>query len=233
MDNAGCGSSRTSGRAGCPRFPGLKGNPVYLNHPLLRYVVGIVSSRAPSDTDITGWALAAGRGDRAALERFVRHTQRDVWRFVAHLSSVHLADDLTQETYIRALGSLGRFQGRSSARTWLLSIARRAVVDHLRTIRTRPRRADTVDWQTAAERSQPDTPGFDDGVALDQLINALDPDRREAFLLTQTLGLPYADAALVCRCPVGTIRSRVARARDDLITALRDTDQSSGRRPAI
>lgn len=192
-----------------------------------------MSSRAVSDTDITGWALAAGRGDRAALEQFVRHTQRDVWRFVAHLCTVHLADDLTQETYLRALGSLSRFQGRSSARTWLLSIARRVVVDHIRSVQARPRHADTSDWQAAAERSQPATPGFDDGVALDQLIGTLDPDRREAFLLTQTLGLPYADAALICRCPVGTIRSRVARARDDLIAALRDSGDSSDRRPAI
>jgi RNA polymerase sigma-70 factor (ECF subfamily) len=184
-----------------------------------------MSSLAPTDADITQWALAAGRGDRPALERFVQATQRDVWRFVAHLSHTRLADDLTQETYLRALGSLPRFQGRSTARTWLLAIARRVVVDHIRTTRTRPRHADTADWQTAAEHTQPaNTPGIDDAVALDQLINTLDPDRREAFLLTQTFGLPYSDAAAICRCPVGTIRSRVARARDDLIAALHGTD---------
>jgi RNA polymerase sigma-70 factor (ECF subfamily) len=51
-------------------------------------------------------------------------------------------------------------------------------------------------------------------------------------VLTQTLGLSYADAAEVCDCPIGTIRSRVARARDDLITAMRDTDKPR-RRSAI
>ncbi len=49
---------------------------------------------------------------------------------------------------------------------------------------------------------------------------ALDPDRREAFVLTQVLGLSYAEAAEVCRVPVGTIRSRVSRARADLLTAV-------------
>jgi RNA polymerase sigma-70 factor (ECF subfamily) len=48
----------------------------------------------------------------------------------------------------------------------------------------------------------------------------LSPDRREAFVLTQVLGLPYADAAAVCQVPLGTIRSRVARAREDLQAVL-------------
>jgi RNA polymerase sigma-70 factor, ECF subfamily len=52
------------------------------------------------------------------------------------------------------------------------------------------------------------------------LLTRLDPDRREAFVLTQLLGLPYAEAAEVVGCPVGTIRSRVARARADLLTSL-------------
>jgi RNA polymerase sigma-70 factor (ECF subfamily) len=51
-------------------------------------------------------------------------------------------------------------------------------------------------------------------------VAGLEADRRDAFLLTQVLGLDYAAAAEVCSCPVGTIRSRVARARDDLVRAL-------------
>jgi RNA polymerase sigma-70 factor, ECF subfamily len=51
------------------------------------------------------------------------------------------------------------------------------------------------------------------------------PERREAFVLTQVAGLSYAEAAEICGCPVGTIRSRVARAREDLVVAHRDTDR--------
>ncbi|MGY0056830.1 sigma-70 family RNA polymerase sigma factor [Streptomyces sp. LZ34] len=176
------------------------------------------------DETLTSWALAARGGDPEAVDRFVRATRRDVWRYVYRLSDdPHAADDLVQETYLRALSGLPRFEGRSSARTWLLAIARRAVVDRLRRNAARPRSADTDDWQAAAERAQrraaPDT-GFDDAVALTQLLALLPYDRREAFVLTQLLGLPYAEAALVVGCPVGTVRSRVARAREALIEQL-------------
>ncbi|MCG8914482.1 sigma-70 family RNA polymerase sigma factor [Actinokineospora sp. PR83] len=172
------------------------------------------------DDEVTRWALAAGAGDRRALEAFVRATQREVWRFVAHLADVGAADDLTQETYLRALPSLPRFAARSSARTWLLSIARRVVVDSIRSASARPRHSSSVDWATAAEARQAQgystSVGFEDLVVVNQLLDALDPDRRAAIVLTQILGLTYAEAAEVTGVPVGTVRSRVARARDDL-----------------
>lgn len=162
--------------------------------------------------EITTVALRARRGDASAAAELVRATQADVWRLCAHLGSRELADDLTQDTYARAFASLHRFLGRSSARTWLLSIARRACADHVREaqrLRRLPREAERVTSDPA------------DSVATRALVAALEPQRREAFVLTQVLGLSYAEAADVCSCPVGTIRSRVARARDDLITAMR------------
>ncbi|MGW0582386.1 sigma factor-like helix-turn-helix DNA-binding protein, partial [Streptomyces sp. NPDC002920] len=85
----------------------------------------------------------------------------------------------------------------------------------------RPRLADVPDWQPAVELAQPrGLPGFDDGVVLLDLLAALPGDRREAFVLTQLLGLPYAEAAEVSDCPVGTVRSRVARARATLTEQL-------------
>ena len=188
---------------------------------------GVVTVPEGDDERVTQWALDAGAGDRAALERFIRATQRDVWRFVAHLSDVRSADDLAQETYLRALGSLHRFAARSSARTWLLSIARRVVVDQVRAAVVRPRTTPGVDWVAEADaaRSRSTAAGFEDVVELNLLLDGLAEDRREALVLTQVLGLSYAEAAEVCDCPVGTIRSRVARARDDLLelTEQRDT----------
>ncbi len=58
------------------------------------------------------------------------------------------------------------------------------------------------------------------------LVAGLEPERREAFVLTQVVGLSYAEAADVCSCPVGTIRSRVARARADLVDGLGGGAQS-------
>ena len=62
------------------------------------------------------------------------------------------------------------------------------------------------------------------GDALHQFVDDLTPDRREAFVLTQIVGLSYEEAADVIGCPIGTIRSRVARARVDLLDALRQAD---------
>ncbi|MEV6264681.1 sigma-70 family RNA polymerase sigma factor [Streptomyces sp. NPDC051784] len=181
---------------------------------------------AVTDDSVTALALAAARGDGEAVDRFVRALQLDVRRFVTYLAKdAQAADDLTQDTFLRALSSLHRFEGRSSARTWLLSIARRVVADSLRHAAARPRLADTTDWQGAAERSQPKgLPGFDDGIALMELVDALPADRREAFVLTQLLGLPYAEAAVLGRCPVGTVRSRVSRARGSLAQCLHDAE---------
>jgi RNA polymerase sigma-70 factor (ECF subfamily) len=180
------------------------------------------ASAARNDQQVTDWALAARSGDTEAIDHFIRATHSDVWRFVAHLSAdVQGADDLAQETYLRALRSLPSFAGRSCARTWLLSIARRVVVDRYRSAAVRPRIASARDWQSAAERTQPrGLPGFEEGVALLDLLESLDAPRREAFVLTQLLGLPYAEAATAVGCPIGTVRSRVARARADMTALL-------------
>ncbi|MGH3772569.1 MAG: sigma-70 family RNA polymerase sigma factor [Pseudonocardiaceae bacterium] len=174
-----------------------------------------------ADARTTALALAAGAGDRAALTAFIRATQRDVYRFLCHLCDRGEAEDLTQDTYLRALRALPSFAGRSCARTWLLSIARRVAADQIRRTSTRPRTTPVEDWDTVVAASLTRRrSGFDEGILLRQLVAALEPDRRDAFVLTQMLGLDYAATAEVCGCPIGTIRSRVARAREDLIRAM-------------
>lgn len=175
------------------------------------------------DDQVTALAIAAGHGDAHALEKFIRATQRDVWRFTAHLADVSSADDLTQETFLRAIKALPRFTGRSSARTWLLSIARRTAVDQVRYNQARPRITHGADIEHAANRHRPSR-GFEDLVELNVLLSDLDVERREAILLTQLLGLSYTEAAAVCQCPVGTIRSRIARAREELLSAAEHDD---------
>nr|WP_222109616.1 sigma-70 family RNA polymerase sigma factor [Streptomyces cupreus] len=181
------------------------------------------------DESTTAWALAARAGDTAAVEHFVRALHRDVLRYVAHLcADPQAVDDLAQDTFLRALGSLHRFEGRSSARSWLLAIARRAVIDGYRRASARPRLSDVPDWQLAVENAQPrGLPGFDDGVVLLDLLGSLPDERREAFVLTQLLGLPYAEAAELSDCPVGTVRSRVARARATLLDLLDESEEGT------
>src|SRR6185369_9432019 len=99
-------------------------------------------------------------------------------------------DDLTQETYVRAFRALPQYAGRSSARTWLLAIARRVCADHLRTVVRVRRLADVVNAQPQ-QRMQPD-PAHASVVA--DLVGRLPAERRIAFVLTQVLGLSYAEA---------------------------------------
>ncbi|MBS4727710.1 sigma-70 family RNA polymerase sigma factor [Mycobacterium sp. SM1] len=179
-----------------------------------------MSTREIADCQTTELALAAGRGDRDALAEFVRATQHDLWRFLAHLSGADAAEDLAQETYLRAITSLPRFAGQSSARTWLLAIARRVSIDHTRREMARPRIAARADWAAAADRAAARRScGHEDIVELGLLLDGLCPEQREALVLTQVIGMSYAQAADVMGCQVGTIRSRVARAREELIEA--------------
>ncbi len=164
---------------------------------------------------LTRLALQARAGDADALGGFVETGYEQVWRFCATLVGRQEADDASQETFVRAVRSLPQFRGESSAQTWLLAIARHVCIDELRT-RARRRRRDTA-LGSSQERSDADAGA---GITAADLIGRLDHDRRAAFVLTQVLGLSYAEAARVCECPPGTIRSRVARARADLISFL-------------
>lgn len=181
---------------------------------------------------ITDLAVRSAAGDRDALEELVRRTQADVWRMCAHVVDRQAADDLTQETFIRLMGAVRNFRGESAGRTFVLAVARHTCLDELR---RRSRRQALTGRLTAQRRAEDDqAPDIAGAVALDRLVAALDPERREAFVCTQVLGLSYAEAADVCGCPVGTIRSRVARARDDLVRRVDadgEAEAAGGERP--
>jgi len=167
-------------------------------------------------TDATRLLLAAQDGDPEAFARFVASTSTDVARYCHYLGDVDHVDDLVQDTFLRALRSLHTFSGDSDGRRWLLSIARRACADAVehrrRSRRTELTRRPVHDHATLTE--------------LELLIDDLPDDQRDAFVLTRILGYRYEEAADLCGCPIGTIRSRVARARMALATAV---DRRSGR----
>jgi len=160
---------------------------------------------------------AALEGDNRALGEFVRQTQPIVWRLCTALGSPGDEEDLVQETYLRATKAIGSYRGDAPVRSWLLSIARNVCADHVRQNQRQRRILDRV-VRTTVEDHEPSHDGLHD------LVRALPTDRREAFLLTQVLGLSYDEAAETIGCPIGTIRSRVARARADLMDALRQAE---------
>jgi RNA polymerase sigma-70 factor (ECF subfamily) len=173
--------------------------------------------------ELTRLFLAARDGDRTALLHAVRDSQADVWRLARHLVGPDDADDVTQDTFVRAWRALPAFRGDSSARTWLLTIARRACADAVRRDVRRRRLVERVGRQVGTGSTRAGTePGGEHAVAA--LVDDLPADQRAAFVLTQVIGCSYAEAATACGVPVGTIRSRVARAREQLVETLRASE---------
>jgi RNA polymerase sigma-70 factor, ECF subfamily len=177
---------------------------------------------------LTRLAEAARGGDERALEGFVEGAYEQVWRLCALLVDEQSGDDLAQETFARAIRDVPRFRGDSSARTWLLGIARHVCLDELR-VRTRRRRRDELVSRSA--RPESSTADASQLVGTTDLVRRLEPDRRTAFVLTQMLGLSYAETAAVCGCPVGTVRSRVARARAALMGMIEEAAEAGESRP--
>ncbi|WP_017571487.1 sigma-70 family RNA polymerase sigma factor [Nocardiopsis halotolerans] len=174
---------------------------------------GSPGSAEERDRELDRLALDAREGSTAALDAFVRRTRADVTRYISRRVHPDRVEELSQETYLRALRGLPRFAGRAPARTWLLAIARNTVADRYRHDAARPDCVRPPDWDLLPGHAT----RFDEHVALLSLVEGLTAERRQAFVLTQVKGLTYAEAAHLAGVPVGTIRSRVARARDDLL----------------
>ena len=160
---------------------------------------------------------AAVEGDDVAMAELIRRTQADVWRLCAMLGSSGEVEDLVQETYLQAIRSVSRYRGDAPVRSWLLSIGRNVCADHVRRREMQRRLIQriipTVDVHVAASDS-----------SVEGLLVGIGADRREAFVLTQLMGLSYEEAAEAIGCPIGTVRSRVARARADLVDAVRRSE---------
>ena len=166
--------------------------------------------------ELTSLAIAAGRGDRGALARFVGETQGDVWRLCAHLVDPAAADDLTQDTYLRAIPALRRFRGDAPARTWLLAIARRACAAEIgarsRDRRLTARLAAAPDRRPRPAASRPGRPGRGRRAARRAAVRAAGRFRADpAARLLLRGGGGRSAAAQSARSA-----SRVARAREDL-----------------
>ncbi len=154
---------------------------------------------------------AAGHGDQAAFEELVRNYQAHVWRFLRHLlGDPELARDITQETFVRVYRKVGTFRFRSKFSTWVFQIARNAGVDAIRARQRRQRLRDEV---------MPAPPVSDAslGTELEWALQSLGRKQREAFVLVESLGLTYREAAKALGVPEGTVKSRVFHARSHLM----------------
>ena len=172
------------------------------------------------DQRLRRYVAAAIEGDDVAIRELVRATQPIIWRMCSALGSPGEEDDLVQETYIRVLRSLPSYRGEASVTGWMLVIGRRVCADHVRSRQRQRRLADALTTNAT------DSMFASSDSAVWELLRRVDPDRREAFVLTQVAGLSYDEAAEAMGCPVGTVRSRVARARADLAAEVRAAQAS-------
>jgi RNA polymerase sigma-70 factor, ECF subfamily len=128
--------------------------------------------------------------------------------------NVDRADDLVQETLLRALANIDSFQPGTNMSAWLFTILR----NHFRSeYRKRRREVEDSDGHYAETlKSQPDQIGQIEFTEFREALAQLPPDQREALVLVGASGFSYEEAANICGCAVGTIKSRVNRARTRL-----------------
>jgi len=172
----------------------------------------------------------AQRGDQAACRALVERYQRPVFGLLHRMLGPARSDrveDLAQETFLHVFRSLAAFAPLGPARlsTWILTIASRRAVDELR---RSGRTGETADLDEAQVAS---TERADEGARRSALaarvaaaVAALAPEYRAAFLLRAYHGFDYGEIARALECEIGTVKSRLSRARAELRRALREDD---------
>lgn len=201
--------------------------------------------RAPDDSDLMLVERAVA-GDQRAFELLVIKYQRRIQRLIGRMvRDVDLVEDIAQETFIRAYRALHQFRGDAQFYTWLYRIAvntaKKALMDlkHDPTVsETALRSADEED-ETSRAGNEPmtdETPesvlaAKEIGAVVNAAMEALPADLREAIVLREIEGLSYEEIAVAMNCPIGTVRSRIFRAREAISARIRPMLESqSGKR---
>lgn len=185
----------------------------------------------PDDAELIA---AAKRGDRKAFSELVVKYQRRVYLAALHVTGNHSdADDVAQETFVKAYRHIAGFDGRSDIFTWLYRIAINTAKNALVSRDRSPisyeinLNSDEDAPDVASRLRDPDTP---EGLALTEeiratvnaAIDALPEDLRTAIVLRELDGMSYEEISVAMDCPVGTVRSRIFRARESIDRRLRE-----------
>ena len=175
----------------------------------------------------------AQRGDKRAFELLVAKYQRKLGRLLSRfVRDAAEVEDVTQEAFIKAYRALPSFRGESAFYTWLYRIGINTAKNYLVAL---GRRAPTTtgfdneeaegfeDAEQLRDASTPESEleGKEIAATVNHAMDALPPDLRTAITLREIEGLSYEEIATVMNCPVGTVRSRIFRARDAIAAELR------------
>jgi RNA polymerase sigma-70 factor (ECF subfamily) len=181
----------------------------------------------------------SGSNERARFEALAMPLARPLYGFALRLTGrSDDAADLVQETFLRAYRTFGGFRPGTNAKAWMFKILHSIHVNEAKRRQRRPATSsmdsayedgplEIADWSGTAEILT--NPAIDwEGSEVERQVAALPEEFREAVLLVDLGDLTYEEAATVVGCPVGTIRSRLARARRRLAERLRDVALSRG-----
>ena len=144
----------------------------------------------------------------------------------------HRANDLVQDTLLKAWANRDKFEAGTNLKAWLFTILRNT---YFSDIRKRRREVQDVDGQAAAQLvSPPEQNGTADRSDFRKALTRLSPDQREALLLVGAEGYSYEEAAAISGCAIGTVKSRVNRARSHLaeLLAIRSPEDLGPEMPA-
>ncbi|QRO00319.1 RNA polymerase sigma factor [Archangium violaceum] len=169
---------------------------------------------APSDAELITRVLV--RDDRRAFGELVARHQSAVRGLLRRLTGgdVAQADDLAQETFLRALRGLRGYRGGAKFSSWLYRIACNVYFSHDRGSRDVPSEPPALEEGSAALHLLPDT--FLERYDLERALASLKPRERAALVLTYANELTHEEAAVVLDCPLGTLKTHVARAKEKL-----------------
>jgi RNA polymerase sigma-70 factor (ECF subfamily) len=173
----------------------------------------------------------AQANDRAAFNEIVLRYKSKIYNYIRRMvQSASDAEDLTQETFVRAYLSIHSFQSKASLNTWLFRIATNLCIDFRRKQKSHvsPLSLSTEDEEGECVREIPDM-GFDPqrvllnrelGKRLEEALSSLPDKLRTALLLYDIEGLPYDEIAQIIGIPLGTVKSRIYHARLQMREAL-------------
>jgi RNA polymerase sigma-70 factor (ECF subfamily) len=190
------------------------------------------SAREVVDPEGAQLAAAAAAGSQDAFRTLVQRHQDRIYRLVVRMvRDPGVAEDITQETFLKAFRALAGYDPRWKLASWLLKIAHNATIDHLRRQRldTRPLEASVEEdalgpLDRLADDSEPDPEQRARGQALARdlqaAVDALEPAYRELVLLRFQEGLAYQEIAEVTGLPLGTVKVRLHRGRKRLANSL-------------
>ncbi len=189
-----------------------------------------------SDRDLVRRAKA---GETGAFDALVEKYQNRILNLVGrYVSNPVSRQDVAQEAFLKAWRNIKSFRGDSQFYTWLFRIAVNTAINHLAAARRRPEYTLPPDEEGEASvddmRVDLDTPegmaqAEEVGAMVNKTISELSEDLRVAITLRELEGMSYEQIAYVMKCPVGTVRSRIFRAREAIDERLRPMlEDSSG-----